>query len=131
MGLDYNIKDITLEMFPENFRDFLETLQYVLASEDATEEETQELSMMIAMNLCEIAGGEQLYVPKLDAVLRPLVHDEIVQAWLKGAKFDALARKHNLSTDSIRRICRENYAKNSKSITDFIDELPKQEASNG
>ena len=106
----YSPDDLTLDMFPENFRDAAELL-----------------GMELAYKLCEMAQGNLLYVPMLSNVLRPLVHRDITQAYLSGVPYETLARRHDLSTDSIRRIVRENFDKYSKSVMDFIEELGEED----
>lgn len=81
---------ITLDMFPEGYREVAEAI-----------------GIETALRLCEIAGGEQLYIPKLDSVLKDERYNRLYQDYLAGAAYEELARRYNLSVDSVRRIIRE------------------------
>jgi Mor family transcriptional regulator len=94
---------ITLDDFPDNFRDIAETI-----------------GVDAAVALCEFAGGTQLYIPKLDNVTRLTRNKELCNEYINGKSFAQLAVAYNLTEYTVRGIIAEIRNKNKTTIEDFI-----------
>ena len=83
---------ITLQDIAEEYRDIAETI-----------------GMEAFRQLSLLCGGQSLYIPKFDSILRGS-RDRMIHDSFTGNNSRALARAYNLSERQIRRILRETGA---------------------
>ncbi|NSW90239.1 MAG: DNA-binding protein [Firmicutes bacterium] len=65
-----------------------------------------EIGMENAKKIARIAGGDNLYIPMVATIERPLVINKIREEFT-GYNFRELASKYNKSVSTIRYICKD------------------------
>ena len=66
----------------------------------------EKIGLENAIKLAEIAGGGNLYIPKVDTIKRPEIETKI-RSEFNGYNFRELALKYNKSESTIRVICKD------------------------
>lgn len=102
---NYNLSLLTLEDFPEGFRDVVEVI-----------------GIETAYKLCDAFGGNPIYLPKTDSIKKRLRDLSIRQDYRNGLSIEDLCKKYNLSFNQVRSICNLAYLKQI-SINEFLDEF--------
>lgn len=100
----YDLSLLTIEDFPEGFRDVVEVI-----------------GVEAAYKLCEHFGGQPFYAPKVDSVLKRLRDNNIKHDYKHGASINELCQKYNLSFNQVRAICSMAYMR-QLSINEYLDE---------
>ena len=101
---NYNLSLLKIEDFPEGFRDVVETI-----------------GLEAAYKLCSAAGGNYIYVPKIDSIQKRLRDLSIKNDYKNGMSIEQLCKKYNLSFNQIRAICSMAYMR-QLSINEYLDE---------
>lgn len=100
---NYDYSLLTIEDFSEGFRDVVEAV-----------------GMEAAYKLCFAAGGNYIYVPKIDSIQKRLRDLSIKNDYRNGMTIDQLCKKYNLSFNQIRGICSLAYMR-QLSVSEFLD----------
>jgi Mor family transcriptional regulator len=93
---------ITLDDFPDNFRDIAEAI-----------------GVDAAVALCKLTGGTQIYIPKIDRIGTTARNQALYKEFSAGKSYPQLAIEYNLSERAVREIITELY-KQRPTIEDFI-----------
>lgn len=102
MRLDELRKDLTLEMIPNGvYREIAETI-----------------GIDNILKLASLVGGTTFYLPKLESLLRPVVHLRI-KAEFNGHNILELARKYDKSERWVRQLCGEEMPEGQISLFDL------------
>lgn len=99
----YDLSLLTVEDFPEGFRDVVEVI-----------------GVEAAYKLCENFGGQPFYVPKIDSLVKRLRDESIKQDYKKGISINQLCQDYNLSFNQVRAICNLAYMRQG-SIEDYLN----------
>lgn len=84
------VKDITIEMIPEQYQDV-----------------ANRIGVGNLIKLSEVMGGHNVYIPKKDFFTRTL-RDTLIKKEFNGYNYKHLATKYNLSEITIRRVVSDN-----------------------
>lgn len=81
----------------------------------------EDMSLMVALFGLEVAkkfvetfGGDAVYVPKPEAVIRAVRNRHIFNQYEKGSRYRELAARYNLTTRYVREIIKEQKRLNRK-----------------
>lgn len=99
----YDLSLLTVEDFPEGFRDVVEVI-----------------GVEAAYKLCENFGGQPFYVPKIDSLVKRLRDESIKQDYKKGISINQLCQDYNLSFNQVRAICNLAYMRQG-TIEDYLN----------
>ncbi len=99
----YDLSLLTVEDFPEGFRDVVEVI-----------------GVEAAYKLCENFGGQPFYAPKIDSLVKRLRDESIKQDYRKGISINQLCQDYNLSFNQVRAICNLAYMRQG-SIDDYLN----------
>lgn len=99
----YDLSLLTVEDFPEGFRDVVEVI-----------------GVEAAYKLCENFGGQPFYAPKIDSLVKRLRDESIKQDYRKGISINQLCQDYNLSFNQVRAICNLAYMR-QRSIDDYLN----------
>lgn len=99
----YDLSLLTVEDFPEGFRDVVEVI-----------------GVEAAYKLCETFGGQPFYAPKIDSLVKRLRDESIKQDYRKGISINQLCQDYNLSFNQVRAICNLAYMRQG-SIDDYLN----------
>lgn len=100
----YDLSLLTVEDFPEGFRDVVEVI-----------------GVEAAYKLCETFGGNPFYAPKSDSITKRLRDNSIKRDYKNGASIQQLCLDYNLSFNQVRAICSMAYLR-QMSINEYLDE---------
>ena len=100
----YDLSLLTVEDFPEGFRDVVEVI-----------------GVEAAYKLCENFGGNPFYAPKADSITKRLRDNNIKQDYRNGVSIQQLCLDYNLSFNQVRAICNMAYLRQI-SINEYLDE---------
>lgn len=101
---NYDLSLLTVDDFPEGFRDVVEVI-----------------GIETAYKLCDVFGGNPIYVPKTDSINKRLRDLSIQKDYKNGLSIEQLSKKYNLSFNQVRAICRLTYLR-QLSINEYLDE---------
>ena len=99
----YDLSLLTVEDFPEGFRDVVEVI-----------------GVEAAYKLCENFGGQPFYAPKIDSLVKRLRDESIKQDYKKGISINQLCQDYNLSFNQVRAICNLAYMRQG-TIDDYLN----------
>ena len=99
----YDLSLLTVEDFPEGFRDVVEVI-----------------GVEAAYKLCENFGGQPFYTPKIDNLIKRLRDESIKQDYKKGISINQLCQDYNLSFNQVRAICNLAYMRQG-TIDDYLN----------
>lgn len=99
----YDLSLLTVEDFPEGFRDVVEVI-----------------GVEAAYKLCENFGGQPFYAPKIDSLVKRLRDESIKQDYRKGISINQLCQDYNLSFNQVRAICNLAYMRQG-TIDDYLN----------
>lgn len=99
----YDLSLLTVEDFPEGFRDVVEVI-----------------GVEAAYKLCENFGGQPFYIPKIDNLIKRLRDESIKQDYKKGISINQLCQDYNLSFNQVRAICNLAYMRQG-TIDDYLN----------
>lgn len=99
----YDLSLLTVEDFPEGFRDVVEVI-----------------GVEAAYKLCENFGGQPFYAPKIDNLVKRLRDESIKQDYKKGISINQLCQDYNLSFNQVRVICNLAYMRQG-TIDDYLN----------
>lgn len=96
MKQDDWIKDITIEMIPEQYQDI-----------------ASDIGILNLIKLSQITGGRNVYIPKQEFFTR-MLRDQLIRKEFNGYNYHHLERKFKLSNTRIREIISENSPMNGQ-----------------
>lgn len=99
----YDLSLLTVEDFPEGFRDVVDVI-----------------GVESAYKLCENFGGQPFYAPKIDSLIKRLRDESIKQDYRKGISINQLCQDYNLSFNQVRAICNLAYMRQG-TIDDYLN----------
>lgn len=99
----YDLSLLTVEDFPEGFRDVVDVI-----------------GVVAAYKLCENFGGQPFYAPKIDSLVKRLRDESIKQDYRKGISINQLCQDYNLSFNQVRAICNLAYMRQG-TIDDYLN----------
>lgn len=99
----YDLSLLTVEDFPEGFRDVVDVI-----------------GVEAAYKLCENFGGQPFYAPKIDSLVKRLRDESIKQDYRKGISINQLCQDYNLSFNQVRAICNLAYMRQG-TIDDYLN----------
>ena len=100
----YDLSLLTVEDFPEGFRDVVEVI-----------------GVEAAYKLCENFGGNPFYAPTSDSITKRHRDKSIKRDYKNGLSIEQLSKKYNLSFNQVRAICKLTYLR-QLSINEYLDE---------
>lgn len=71
------------------------------------------------IKLADYAGGTTIYIPKAEALIRP-IRDKKIKDEFNGFNHQELAKKYNLSERWIRAICGEGSIEGQISLEEYL-----------
>lgn len=100
----YDLSLLTIDDFPEGLKDVVEII-----------------GVEAAYKLSEKFGGQVLYLPKIDSLIKRLRDESIKQDYKNGVSFNQLCQDYNLSFSQVRAICNLAYM-HQGTIDDYLKE---------
>lgn len=100
---NYDLSLLTIEDFPEGFRDIVEII-----------------GIEAAYKLCDYCGGNPIYIPKSNLVNTRLRNLNIQNDYKAGTPIPELVKKYNLNFSQIRSICQMAYMR-QPSVEEFLN----------
>jgi Mor family transcriptional regulator len=94
---------ITLDDFPDGFREIVNAI-----------------GIDAAVALCEIAGGTQIYIPKVDSIDRVTRNQQLYKDYLAGKTFTQLANEYRLSENTVRNIVFDLHRQRTNTIENYL-----------
>lgn len=96
------IKDLTMDMIPEAYRDLAELV-----------------GIEGLVKLAQAFGGATIYIPKADTLLRP-ARDINIKKDFNGYNHLELAKKYDITERWVREICGPGHNKDQIDIFEFL-----------
>lgn len=84
------LKEVTVDMIPENYRELAETI-----------------GVQSLIQLSQYCGGSMMYIPKSDTLTKS-IRDKKIKQEFDGGNYKLLARKYNLSENAVRSIVNQD-----------------------
>lgn len=107
--------------------EFINELTPDMIPEGIMREIAEKIGIENFIKLAELIGGTTFYLPKADAILRP-IRDQKIKQDFNGYNHIDLAKKYNLSERWIRNICGEGFTEGQITLFDSIEEQEKSTA---
>lgn len=76
------------------------------------------------VKLAELVGGANIYIPKAESFVRPVLHEKIKKEY-NGYNAPQLARKYGITERWIRQICGEDIP-GQMELSEYLEELSRK-----
>lgn len=98
---------------------YINELKPEMIPEGIYREIVEEIGVTNFVKLAELVGGTTIYIPKSEAILRP-VRDMQIKKEFNGCNHTELAKKYNLSERWIRKVCGEGHLEGQVTMFELL-----------
>lgn len=84
----------------------------------------EEIGVDNLIKLAELVGGANIYIPKADSFMRPVLYEKIKEEY-NGYNAPQLARRYGITERWIRQICGDDIP-GQMELTEYLEELSRK-----